>query len=784
MSRVSWVLRIALAWAALASAWAQLPAPRLLTVFPPGGAAGSTVEVTVAGSDLDEAVSLVFSEPGVTGVPVPGASDRFRVTLPANLPEGLLDLRVLGRHGLSNPRAFSVGAAGTERSWKETPSSPEKAFDLPLESVVQGRLGAQEVLWFRFRGEAGQALGARLEASGLDSRLVPDLALTDAAGHEVARVRRREWFDFRLPSAGTYLLRLNDSLYRGGDTHGFRLRLTARPRVAFAVPMVLQAGRPQRVTLYGRRLPGGVPSPVLGPDGESWEQREVEVLAPATPDDPQATVAVLPAPASTPLASGVWLWRGSGAAGPAPAIAPLEPVPWALTALPVVTAAPTGLVQVTPPCEVSGLFPERGQAGGVVFDAKTGEVFQVELTSERWGFPVDPMAVVQRAKPGASPAEAVSWVDVLELGDTEQNLGDREFRTAHRDAAARWKVEEGGRHRIVVRDGFRRGDGQARFPYRLSLRRESPDFQLAVFPMPPPRAGEDRSIAVVSPSIRRDQTLAFRVVAFRQDGFDGDIRLGAIDLPSGVGASAPRIAAGQNTGVLLLSAGAGATGSAPWRLVGTATLGAGTLVRTASVASVVWPVADFNNENPVVRRTRGTSLAVVTAESAPVTLRVGTATPSADGATWKLPLHLERRGEFQGAFNVKAGGHAALDKAKEIPIPEKATNLVAELALGEARLPNGTHTLWLQGSLAGKYRQAPEAVAVAEAELKAAEQALASAKPEGKPAAEARKKEAEARKKAADEKAKPRDVTVAVWSEPFTVTVGAVPAAAGKESKP
>lgn len=786
MSRLSWVLRIALGWATVATVCAQLPMARLLSVFPPGGAAGSTVEVGVGGSDLDEATALVFSDPRVTGVPIPGTTDRFRVELPASLPEGLLDVRVLGRHGISNPRAFAVGPAAPELVWKEAPSSPDKAFDLPMESVVQGRLGAQEVLWFRFRGEAGQALGARVEAGGLDSRLVPDLALTDASGNELARVRRREWFDFRLPSTGTYLLRLNDSLYRGGDTHGFRLRLTARPRVAFALPLVLQAGRPQRVTLYGRRLPGGVPSSVLGPDGDTWEQRELEVVAPAEPDAPSTTVTALPAPASTPLASGVWLWRGSVAAGSAPAIAPIEPVPWALSPWPVVVAAaaPTGLVQVTPPCEFSGLFPARGAVSGVAFEAKAGEVLWLELTSERWGFPVDPMAVLQRAKPGPSPTEASSWVDVLELADTEQNLGDREFRTSHRDAVARWKVDEGGLHRIVVRDGFRRGDGQARYPYRLSLRRESPDFQLAVFPMPPPRAGEDRSIAVVPPAIRREQTIAFRVVAFRQDGFDGDIRLGAIDLPSGVRASATRIAAGQNTGVMLLSAAAGATGAAPWRLTGEATLGSAALVRTASVASVVWPVADFNNENPVVRRTRGASLAVVSAESAPVTLRVANATPSADGATVKLALQLERRGEFQGAFNVKAGGHGALDKSKEIPIPEKATNLVAELALGEARLPNGTHTLWLQGSLAGKYRQAPEAVAAAEADLKAAEQALASAKPEGKAAAEARKKETEARKKAAEERAKPRDATVVVWSEPFTVTVGAAPATATKDAKP
>lgn len=158
------------------------------------------------------------------------------------------------------------------------------------------------------------------------------------------------------------------------------------------------------------------------------------------------------------------------------------------------------------------------------------------------------MALVQRAKPPEASAKAVAWVDVLELADTEQNLGDREFPTAHRDAAARWEVSESGSYRILVRDGFRRSDGSAQYPYRLSLRREAPDFQLVVFPMPPARAGEDRSIPVLPSVLRRDQTLAFRVVAFRRDGFQGEIELSASNLPPGVRASSTRILAAQNTG--------------------------------------------------------------------------------------------------------------------------------------------------------------------------------------------------------------------------------------------
>jgi len=54
--------------------------PRLLTVFPCGGKAGTEVEVTVSGSDLDEASDLYFSHPGLKAqrVPVPDKPGEFQ----------------------------------------------------------------------------------------------------------------------------------------------------------------------------------------------------------------------------------------------------------------------------------------------------------------------------------------------------------------------------------------------------------------------------------------------------------------------------------------------------------------------------------------------------------------------------------------------------------------------------------------------------------------------------------------------------------------------------------
>ena len=48
---------------------ADLPAIRLTSVFPPGARAGTTVDVTVTGADLDDLSDLRFSHPGVFARP-------------------------------------------------------------------------------------------------------------------------------------------------------------------------------------------------------------------------------------------------------------------------------------------------------------------------------------------------------------------------------------------------------------------------------------------------------------------------------------------------------------------------------------------------------------------------------------------------------------------------------------------------------------------------------------------------------------------------------------------
>ena len=103
---------------------ATYPQPRLVSVLPAGGKAGTVVEVTFTGIDLEEPEQLLFSHPASRPSscrrrrPTPRSRPAqagpkppviFKVTIPADVPLGFHDVRLVNKWGVSNARAFVVG---------------------------------------------------------------------------------------------------------------------------------------------------------------------------------------------------------------------------------------------------------------------------------------------------------------------------------------------------------------------------------------------------------------------------------------------------------------------------------------------------------------------------------------------------------------------------------------------------------------------------------------------------------------------------------------------------
>ena len=89
-----------------APAAAQLPQARLDRLFPLGGACGTQVIVKVEGKDLDDLTSLHLDR---TDIKVEKLKpDQFRLTIPADATAGTVEVRTVGRFGISGSRLFAV----------------------------------------------------------------------------------------------------------------------------------------------------------------------------------------------------------------------------------------------------------------------------------------------------------------------------------------------------------------------------------------------------------------------------------------------------------------------------------------------------------------------------------------------------------------------------------------------------------------------------------------------------------------------------------------------------
>ncbi len=759
-------------WSVLAvigssTAFAQLPQPVLNHLFPPGAPAGSTNDITVAAADLEEPGSLVFSDPRVVGKPKPGIAGVYQVVVPDGVPPGVIDLRVTGRFGVSNPRGFLVESTPA-RIQSATNLSAQTAAVLARGTAVWSRLAAASRAMYSLGVRKGERVLVRTLTTELDSRLVPDLVVFDSNGREVARTRRIGWIDYVAGADDVHRLELTDTQYRGGEDYAYRLERMLGPQIDFALPVGLRAGVTNRVTLFGRQLPGGTVTSFTGADGVRLERVEVDVVAPATP--PTSPVARLRRPASAGLPA--WGWNWSTTNGPS------NPVTFLLGDLPVGVTATEGIapavVPVTPPLDFSSVFPKGTELAGITFASRKGDVWWMEIVGDRLGQGTDPLVSIQRERSTRDAAGRVQYSEVSDLGELDSNPPGNELPVFSRDAAGKFEAPEDGTYRVLVRDIFNVSPSSPRRPYRLTIRRAAPDFRLVTWAQPPPKSnGEDRRLHLTTPTLRRGGTLPLRVAVSRFDGFDGPVDLVAEGLPAGVTCRATRIPGGTSIGTVLLTASEGiVAGEFAVRVMGRATVGTNRVEHAARSGGPQWTVADFNQEPVVPRLSQEFRIGLVP-EPEPVVLAAveDRVHEVKAGGKLSVPLKVGRRYEFSAAFNLKPAGDPVLEKTKEFSVAEKATNAVFELNLAETALPEGDHVVWLQGQAAGKYRNQPEAIDVADAELKAADAALKSVSAEQKPALEKRRKDAEAARKAAEERAKPRDATVGVWSAPIQVRV-------------
>ena len=777
----------------------QLPRATLSSVFPAGGQQGVTLAVTVSGGDLDDSNKLTFSHPGITakpkldgeGVPV---ANQYSVTISKTVPVGFYDVRVSGgRFGVTNVRSFSVGDLPEITSNGGT--GLENAAEVQLGTIINGQAPARNYAYYKVGLKKGQRVIVSCMARELDSHLEPVLIMKNSSGLELERSRLGGPIDFTPAIDGDYYVGLHDFIYEGGAGHVYRLSVAERPHIDFVIPPAGEPGKQGKFTLYGRNLPGGVDSG-MALEGKPLQKREVTINLPG---DAKARISLAGTSPVGPSQAGFdgIEYRLPSSKGTS------NPVRIFFTDAPVIAEAlasndnPSEAQKITVPCDYTGLFYPRRDRDWVTFEAKKGDIYWVEVVSERLGASTNPYFRVERVTKNDKGEEKVSTVK--EVTESAVNIGGTAFNTTSVDPAFRLSVSEDGTYRLVTYDMYNQGGANSL--YRLSIRKESPDFRLVAMIEGPP-AMPNKALPVPTAFLRRGQVLPVKVMAFKRDGFNEPIEINLSGLPGHITASTATIYPGQTSALVLVSAKDDAAAwSGKVAVSGKATVNGKAVTHQARTADVTTVTYDTQSKKSKVRArlTGGMLITVTDREKVPLTIK------AKEDKVWehsvfgniKIPINIAFDAGFKSVDkNVVLVGHPAVAKFKAVKVGKDKTEANIDLNLATYKLGAGDYTLYLRSQVKGKYKRvsddelkvAKDAVSAADKkakETKAAFDAAAKNKdtpPEAKALAKKKSDEAAATKKTADALVKKLaggnkagDITATFFSSPIRVKVALAP---------
>ena len=378
---------------------------------------------------MNEANALVFSNPGITAEqrttvalpftdPPVGLSGKFRVSVAADVPPGAYEVRVSGRHGLSNPRIFIVTSAVNQlvSTVSHDPQAPTK---LPTGQFVNATCTAEQRDWFRFELSETADVCVSLLAGRVDSRMIGQLKVLDANGRSLAIARGSDEFDptirlAKLP-AGSYSVMVHDFLYRGGGEYPYQL-----------------------VVAVGSGEIGGQ-SGVLG-----LESGLVEKVAGRLPANLM--------PSSITLGSDAGSLSGA--------------------------VQPSAIQKLDIPSKDSWWFPVDQSGQVFQFGAKKGEQISVEVASDRLGQPSDVRLFLQRIEPQQS---AEPKYHTVAQSDDSFKLGGEPLNLITKDPVILWTATHDSDYRLLVHDMDVGQTLSKRQAFQLSIGKPVPRFDLVAF---------------------------------------------------------------------------------------------------------------------------------------------------------------------------------------------------------------------------------------------------------------------------------------------------------------
>jgi len=611
---------------------AELPSIRFDRLKPLGTSAGQSVEVEIAGSDIEGLQGVLFDHPGIQATPIEGQEKKFTVKVADNVPPGTYEAYLSGRFGISNPRLFAVSAGLQERDCDGKNQQPVEALAVEINSAVNATMSGNADHYFRFTARQKQRITIDCQAQRLFSDLDGTMNLLTSAGRVLASsgdyYAKDPFIDFIAPAEGEYLISLSDLSYRGGAP--YRLVISDRPQLEGLFPPVAQIGQPVTFTAIGRNLqPLGGKTSTLEIDRLPLDQLALTVTLPGeawTRGDYLFHThpnhhSVVPTAATCTLTGLQFRPDGIEAVFSEQALL-LTDLPVQLEAEPNDTTEQAQLITI--PAIVAGRFEETQDADWYRFEVPENGPYVFNVYCERIAGRADPYLVIMDDKGRR----------ITELDDFGHrvNAFDGHLRDPNQEVNLSAKTE----YRIMVQDVYRRGG--PRYQYVLDIRRQSSEF----FPSVINRNTQQPAGVTVFKGTANH----LDVVVHHHGNSRTPFTITGENLPAGLHV-APTTITNNNRGTVVLWADAEAPEwTGPINLIATAQVDGQTLVRTVRPYTRV----SGNTGSAAMRQ-----LMVAIREQGPFHMQIEPAQLEVEqGQTAELELQLQRLWpEFQGKVTVQ-----------------------------------------------------------------------------------------------------------------------------------
>jgi hypothetical protein len=475
--------------------------PRLSIILPRGVQRGQEQVLTFHGSQLADAQEIFFYSPGFTVTklePSAGAVKvHVKVAPDCRLGEHVAQVRTAS--GISDYRTFFIGAlpAVAEKEPNTDFNAPQK---VPLNVTVDGVVQSEDVDYYAVEAKKGQRISAEVEGMRLGSYLFdPYVAILDSKRFEMdsaddsPAVRQDSIASIVAPADGTYLIEVRESAYGGNGNCRYRLHVGTFPR----------------------------PTVVFPAGGKLGEEMEVRFLGDPTGDLVQKVT--LP---GQPVRDFGLFAQDAGGITPAPIAFRLFEQGNALEAEPN-----NALNQATPvqlPLAFNGIISTAGDIDCFKFQAKKGQVFEIECYARRVRSPLDPVMNLY-------------YADGRGIAGNDDSRGP--------DSYFRFGVPADGEYILRVTDHLGRGGPE--FVYRVEFQPVQPTLTLGIPRVE--RYGQYRQTLFV-PRGNRFGTL----ITASRSNFGGDLVLEGKDLPQGITLYAEPMPANLNVMPVVLEAAADA----------------------------------------------------------------------------------------------------------------------------------------------------------------------------------------------------------------------------------